>query len=146
MIIKNMISNEDGVVRPQFFNKLQPSTLPKMKISKKMVHSKIFSMFLALGSYIFLALSCTAQGSDSPQWGEKHSRNMISNETGLPESFDPETGKNIKWSVSIGSDAYATPVVANGKVLIGANNADERDPRHVGDRGILLCLNESDGN
>jgi outer membrane protein assembly factor BamB len=141
-----IIWDEVGVVRTHYFNKLQPPTLSKMKNSKKMVQTKIFFMFLTFGCSILLTLSCTGQGSDSPQWGEKHSRNMISNETGLPESFDPETGKNIKWSVSIGSDAYATPVISGGKVLIGANNADQRDPRHVGDRGILLCLNESDGS
>ncbi len=83
---------------------------------------------------------------DSPQWGELHSRNMISKVTGLPDSFSPETSRNIKWSVSIGSHNYATPVISGGKVLIGANNADERDPRHKGDRGVLLCLNESDGS
>ncbi len=71
---------------------------------------------------------------------------MISDETGLPDTFNIETGKNVKWSVSIGTNAYATPVISKGKVLIGANNADERDPRHKGDRGVLLCLNESDGS
>jgi len=117
-----------------------------MITSKKTIFPKILFSAMTFGVTILLNLSCKAQGSDSPQWGEKHSRNMISVETRLPTSFDLETGENIKWSVSIGSDAYATPVIAGGKVLIGANNADERDPRHVGDRGILLCLNESDGS
>lgn len=129
-----------------FFDKLHSPTWPKMNFSKKIATLKILFSFLNFSLFIFFTFSCTAQGSDSPQWGEKHSRNMISKEINLPESFDPATGKNIKWSVSIGSDAYATPVIANGKVLIGSNNADERDPRHVGDRGILLCLNESDGS
>lgn len=116
-----------------------------MKIAKKTFHAKdLISSVIAFLQ--FISLSCSAQGSDSPQWGEKHSRNMISNETDLPSSFNPETGENIKWAVSIGSEAYATPVIAGGKVFIGANNADERDPRHKGDRGILLCLNESDGS
>lgn len=117
-----------------------------MRTKKKTYFPNFPYSSLTFGFILFSLFSCKAQGSDSPQWGEKHSRNMISNETGLPSSFNPETGENIKWSVSIGSDAYATPVVAGGKVLIGANNADERDPRHVGDRGILLCLNESDGS
>ena len=84
--------------------------------------------------------------ADSPQWGQFQTRNMISDETGLPFNFDPATGKNIKWSVSIGSHNYGTPVIAGGQVLIGANNADARDPRHEGDRGVLLCLNELDGS
>ena len=65
---------------------------------------------------------------------------------GLPASFDPKTGENIKWSVPLGTECYATPVVAAGKVLIGTNNNQPRDPRHRGDRGVLLCLNESDGS
>ena len=67
-----------------------------MKTSKKIVITKILYSALNFGFLIFLTFSCKAQGSDSPQWGEKHSRNMISNETGLPSSFDPQTGKNIK--------------------------------------------------
>ena len=117
-----------------------------MNTLQKTIITKIICSVIAAGLFVFYALICNAQGSDSPQWGEKHSRNMISGETGLPPSFNPQTGENIKWSVSIGSDAYATPVIAGGKVLIGANNADERDKRHIGDRGVLLCLNESDGS
>ncbi len=87
-----------------------------------------------------------AVSEDRPQWGERHSRNMISIETGLPETFNPNTGENVKWSVSLGDEAYGSPVIANGKVLIGANNVEPRDPRHQDDRGILLCLNEPDGS
>jgi outer membrane protein assembly factor BamB len=99
---------------------------------------------------VLFVISCNnlaiAQGEDAPQWGEKNSRNMISNETGLPSTFNLDTGENIKWVVSIGSHGYATPIVSQGKVLIGANNADERNPYHKGDRGTLLCLNEKDGS
>ncbi|MBD3265247.1 PQQ-binding-like beta-propeller repeat protein [bacterium] len=82
---------------------------------------------------------------DQPQWGEQHTRNMISGETGLIDSFDPETGKNIKWMVPLGSQTWSSPIIANGRVFIGTNNNPPRDPRHEGDRGILLCLNEADG-
>jgi len=84
--------------------------------------------------------------ADRPQWGQPFSRNMVSDETGLPESFDPESGRNVKWSASLGTESYSTPVIANGKVVIGANNGDPRDPRHDGDRGVLLCLDEADGS
>jgi len=83
---------------------------------------------------------------DQPQWGQKHSRNMVSDETGLPESFDPATGKNIKWVAPLGTQTYSTPVVAGGRVLIGTNNDRPRDPRHKGDRGVFLCLDEKDGS
>ena len=117
-----------------------------MKKFYNQINGKLNLICLIWGFQLFSIASCRSQGHDSPQWGEKYSRNMVSDETGLPETFNIETGKNVKWSVSIGTDGYATPVIANGKVLIGANNADQRDPRHEGDRGVLLCLNESDGS
>lgn len=98
---------------------------------------------------IFVSCLCNlifAQADKIYQWGELYTRNMVSSETDLPTSFDPATGENIRWSVSLGSDGYAIPVVAGDKVLIGANNVDPKDPRHQGDRGIVLCLNKSDGS
>lgn len=83
---------------------------------------------------------------EQPQWGQRYSRNMVSEEIGLPEIFEPATGKNIKWVVPLGTESYSTPVVAGGKILLGTNNDKPRDPRHKGDRGVLLCLNEKDGS
>jgi outer membrane protein assembly factor BamB len=87
-----------------------------------------------------------APAADQPQWGERHTRNMLSGETGLPTNFDPATGDHILWSASLGGGSYSSPIVAGGKVFIGANNTDPRDPRHKGDRGVMLCLNEKDGS
>jgi len=106
----------------------------------------LFQLRLILLLQVAVLVSCDGQAQDSPQWGQLHTRNMVSEVTDLPSSFDPETGENIKWSASLGSHGYATPVISGDKVLIGANNADPRDQRHVGDRGILLCLDESDGS
>jgi outer membrane protein assembly factor BamB len=83
--------------------------------------------------------------ADQPQWGARYSRNLVSKERGLPESFDPDTGRNVRWTFELGSSSYATPIVAAGRVLVGTNNDPPRDPNNVGDRGVLLCLNESDG-
>jgi len=101
--------------------------------------------------FIFAFLYCVAviqpaMGKDQPQWGLTFSRNMVSNEIRLPDSLDPAAGRNIKWIAPLGSETYATPVVSGGKVLIGTNNEQPRDPRHKGDRGILLCLDEKDGS
>jgi len=107
---------------------------------------------LGLGATIFVTLFATvlfaivARAGDQPQWGEKFSRNMVSAETGLPDAFDPKTGVNIKWSVPLGTACYSTPVIASGKVLIGANNEQTRDPQQEGDRGVLLCFDEKDGH
>ena len=83
--------------------------------------------------------------ADQPQWGERYTRNMVSSETGLPTTFDVASGDHILWSASLGGGSYSSPIVAGGKVFIGSNNSDPRDPRHQGDRGGMLCLNEKDG-
>lgn len=70
---------------------------------------------------------------------------MISSERGLPESFDPKSGANIKWTAKIGTETHSTPVVANGRVFLGTNNGEPRDPKHEGDRGVLMCFSERDG-
>lgn len=98
------------------------------------------------GWLLAVLLAGAACAGDQPQWGERYSRNMISSETGLPEAFDPKTGAHVLWSVPLGGRGYGSPIVAGGKVLIGANNAEPRDPKHQGDRGVLLCLNENDGS
>jgi outer membrane protein assembly factor BamB len=83
---------------------------------------------------------------DQPQPGQRYTRNMVSTETGLPDRFDPDTGLNLKWKIPLGTQSYSTPVVSNGRVFIGTNNDKPRDPNHIGDRGILYCLNETDGS
>ncbi|MEX2187387.1 MAG: PQQ-binding-like beta-propeller repeat protein [Pirellulales bacterium] len=86
-----------------------------------------------------------AFAEDQPQWGQRHSRNMVSAETGLPATFDPKTGQNVKWSIPLGTQTYSTPVIAGGRVLIGTNNERPRDRRRGGDRGVLMCVDEKDG-
>src|SRR5437879_1409265 len=83
--------------------------------------------------------------ADQPQWGQAWSRNMVSNEKGLPVSFDPKTGQNIKWSAQLAPDTHSTPIVAAGRVYIGTNNGEPRDPKNQGDRGVLMCFDEKTG-
>ncbi len=82
---------------------------------------------------------------------------MYSAATGLPDRFEPgkpkgsagdidmATTKNVKWIGRLGSQAYGNTVVAGGRVYIGTNNENPRDPQHQGDRSILLCLDEKTG-
>jgi outer membrane protein assembly factor BamB len=83
--------------------------------------------------------------ADQPQWGQAWSRNLVSEERNLPESFDPEAGRNVKWSVQIGNETHGTPIIAGGRVYIGTNNGNPRDPKHQGDRGVLMCFDEQAG-
>src|SRR5262245_48892151 len=93
-----------------------------------------------------LALTCrTVLAADQPQWGQAWSRNMVSDERNLPDSFDPKTGKNVKWTAKLGNETHSTPVVAGGRVYLGTNNGEPRDSNHQGDRGVLMCFDERDG-
>ncbi len=83
--------------------------------------------------------------ADQPQWGQAWSRNMVSTERGLADSFDPKAGKNVKWIARLGTESHSTPIVAGGRVYVGSNNGEPRDPRRTGDRGVLMCLDERDG-
>ena len=92
------------------------------------------------------ALHLTASAADQPQWGQAWGRNPVSGEKGLPDTFDPITKKNVKWVVELGSQTHSTPIVAGGRIFIGTNNANPRDPAHTGDRGVFMCLDENDGH
>lgn len=95
--------------------------------------------------FFLLAVAAWVNADDCPQWGEPFSRNMISSEKQLPDSFDPKTGRNVKWVADLGSETHATPVIAGGRVFIGTNNGKPRDPRQTGDRGVLMCFDEEGG-
>ena len=96
--------------------------------------------------YLLLAAMPAVCGADRPQWGERFSRNMVSPETGLPAKIDPADARGVKWVARLGTQTWSTPVVAGGKVLVGTNNDEPRDPRQQGDRGVLMCFNENDGS
>jgi outer membrane protein assembly factor BamB len=84
---------------------------------------------------------------DWPQWGGSPARNNTPEGKNIPTEWDVESGKNILWSMSLGSETYGNPVVANGKVYIGTNNGSgyiERYPSEV-DLGCLICFDEKSG-
>jgi outer membrane protein assembly factor BamB len=99
--------------------------------------------------FLFLIFSCVAAfplvSQDWPMWGGTVQRNMTSPMKSLPESWDVKSGKNIRWKVQIGSTSYGNPVVADGKIFLGTNNANPRNPDIQGDKGVLMCFRESDG-
>ncbi|MCX8107168.1 MAG: PQQ-binding-like beta-propeller repeat protein [Verrucomicrobiae bacterium] len=82
---------------------------------------------------------------DQPQWGHAWSRNLVSEERGLPSEFDLVSGRNIKWIAKLGTETHSSPVIGSGRVIIGTNNGCPRDPKHKGDRGVLMCFDEKDG-
>ena len=112
---------------------------------------------LPLLTAALLAGGLITHAQDWTQWGGSQHRNMFNPAKGLPdkfevgklvkgtENFDPATQKNVKWVAKLGSQSYGNPTIANGRVYIGTNNDSPRDKRHLGDRSILLCLDEKTG-
>ena len=95
-------------------------------------------------------------GSDWPMWGRDGSRNMISDEKKITFDFNPgemndeevvdmKTTQNIKWVAKLGSQAYGNVTIGNGCVFIGTNNESPRDQGKIGDRGVVMCLDEKTG-
>jgi outer membrane protein assembly factor BamB len=83
-----------------------------------------------------------------PLFGGSVARDLVNLvDKDIPTSWDNHKGKekNIKWSVALGSKAYGGPVIAGGKIFIGTNNNSPRDLSIKGDKGVLMCFRESDG-
>ena len=87
------------------------------------------------------------KGPEAPaaMFGETVSRNMVSTAKGLPDDWDPKTGKNIKWQAKLGSQTHGGPVVFGNNVYIGTNNESPRDPKYKGDYGVLMAFNKDTG-
>lgn len=100
----------------------------------------------------------TVDAADWPQWGGTNARNMHSPTAenlpadivpgefeGNSEEIDMSTTENVKWVVKLGSQTYSTPVIAQGRIFVGTNNENSRDPRFKGDNSILMCFDEETG-
>jgi len=99
-----------------------------------------------IGSVVLCGLAgLPVVAQDWPMWGGTAQRNMVSAMKGLPESWDAKTGTNIRWKAQIGTTSNGNPVVAGGKIFLGTNNGNPRNPQITGDKGVLMCFRESDG-
>jgi len=107
---------------------------------------------------VLLLLPAPAVADDWPQWGGNDlGRNMVSSETGLPDSFKPGTktptgvkpgtAENVRWAVRLGSHIYGNVTVCGGKVFVGTDDAllagDKRLKRTQA--GMVKCLDEKTG-
>lgn len=99
-----------------------------------------FFIFVILASFTW-----HASAKDQPQWGQAWNRNMVSEEKNLPAEFDIESGKNVKWTAHLGTESHSQPIISDGRVYIGTNNGEPRNPAHQGDRGVMMCFSEKDG-
>jgi len=115
----------------------------KIHIAKLLLFAGACALSLAIVTQ--LATASDPGNGDWPMWGGTPDRNMVSNLKGMPTTWDVKTKKNIKWVAMLGSQSYGNPVVSGGMVYVGTNNELLRDPKQGGDRGVLMCFRESDG-
>jgi outer membrane protein assembly factor BamB len=87
-----------------------------------------------------------ASNGDS-MYGGTPQRNMVNlRDKNIPTEWkvkDPT--KNVKWTAQLGNISYGGPTVAGGKVFVGTNNENPRNPKIKGDMGILMCFDAKDG-
>lgn len=102
-------------------------------------------LLLTLSGLSLMSLT-RSKNNNIAMFGLTPSRNMASVETGVAEKWDVDSGQNILWSASLGSQTYAGPVVFGGKVYVGTNNESMKNPDIKGDHGNILAFNASDGN
>ena len=83
--------------------------------------------------------------TDWPMWGGTPARNMVSDATGLPTTWDVKTGKNIKWV----ADARVAELRQSRRRRRRRARRHEqralRDPKQPGDRGVLMAFKEETG-
>jgi outer membrane protein assembly factor BamB len=108
----------------------------------------LVTSFLSLGMVARQSARANEPGSgDWVMFGGTPERNFVNlQETNIPETWDVDSNENIRWSVDLGSKAYGGPIVAGGRVFIGTNNQNPRDPSIQGDKGVLMCFDESSGD
>ena len=75
--------------------------------------------FLLLPLFAFLAAMAYRQWYEP--WAYQQSRIV-------PTAWDLKSGKNVLWSVPLGSQSYGNVVVSGGMVFIGTNNEGLRPP------------------
>lgn len=107
--------------------------------------TRLIGQGIGLGVGLGLWAGAAAAEEEAAMWGYTPSRNLVSAETGLATEWDPETGKNIKWSAELGSQSYAGPVIFGDKIFVGTNNQALRNPKLTGDRGNIMAFTLDDG-
>ena len=106
----------------------------------------LFVVTLSLAAALLVSAAMSRNAGHWPMFGGTPGRNMVSEtESNMPVEWDAESNKNIKWTVDLGSQSFGGPVVGGGKLLVGTNNQSPRDTTHKGDRGVLMCFREDNG-
>jgi DNA polymerase-3 subunit gamma/tau len=122
--------------------KLRTATQPRYQLEIGIVKLMELRGVETIGE-ILARLSALESGQPLPP-----SNRAPSNSSGGPTSSGGTSSKPVAGTRSASSSFTATaasPALSGGKIFIGTNNDVPRDPKHQGDRSILMCLDEQTG-
>lgn len=118
-----------------------------------MIKISIITRFLLLalaGGVLHLpAADGPAAKTDLPMFGGTMERNLVNlKDKGVPDDFSVKKGKekHLKWTAKMGNHTYGGPVIAGGRIFVGTNNANPRDPAKKDDLGVIMAFDEATGN
>ena len=95
-----------------------------------------------------------ASADDWPMLGRDGTRNGVSTEIDAPTHWSVENHEKnhvareslgIRWSEPLGSETHSSPVVSNGLVWIGTNNAQPGIQTDYSYNSVLKCFRVTDG-
>ena len=104
--------------------------------------------YICLMGMLTLVAGSLSARADWPLFGGSLQRNMANTtDKNVPVDWSVEEGKqkSIKWTALVGSKCYGGPVIADGKIFVGTNNGNPRDPKVTGQRAVLMAFSEADG-
>ena len=116
-------------------------------------------LFIRLQVFFLLWLLSAGVAADGEEWrmlGRDSTRNPVSLELNSPVDWDVgrfdrrtgqwiETGRNIRWRADLGVGVYASPVISDGLVWIGANRQRLGERSVELEAALLRCYRERDG-
>ncbi|MGA2034285.1 MAG: PQQ-binding-like beta-propeller repeat protein [Thermoguttaceae bacterium] len=73
---------------------------------------------------------CVSGGGDWRQF-RGNDNTAVSKETGLPRTFDLETGRNVAWKAPLPGRGPSSPIVVSGRVLVTSSSGAHQDRLHV---------------
>jgi outer membrane protein assembly factor BamB len=112
---------------------------------------------IGMASVLLVGMLLSAHGASEPAgmtqvaqatFGGGIDRNMVNLvDKNVPTMWSNEPGKkqNIKWVADVGSRCWGGPVVYDGRVFVGTNNAKPRDPKIKGAMGVVMCFSAENG-
>ena len=88
------------------------------------------------------------RAGDWPQWGGSDSRNMVSDQRGLPDLQPPpgdtstrlssDDSPYVKWKVRLGATTWGNPTATDGRVYVGTSGPSRKG-------GTVKCFDAETG-